>query len=133
MRILLVEDELAVREVAEAALTGLGYRVFTAPSGRAALQVWAKHEHEVQLLLTDLVMPEGISGRELAVRLKTMHPGLAVVYMSGYSHEVAGEDFSLQVGVNYLPKPFDLASLAKVVRGSLDRGATLAPFARLSK
>jgi two-component system cell cycle sensor histidine kinase/response regulator CckA len=119
--ILLVEDEPAVREVAEAALMGLGYQVFPAVSGRAALEVWVKHQQEIDLVLTDLVMPDGVTGRDLATRLRAVRPGLPVVYMSGYSHEVAGEDFILQVGVNYLPKPFDLDSLARIVRSSLDR------------
>jgi DNA-binding NtrC family response regulator len=78
-------------------------------------------------------MPEGVSGRDLAARLKKAQPSLRVVYMSGYSHEVAGEDFSLQVGVNYLPKPFDLGSLAKAVRTGLDRGGTDAPFNKVQR
>jgi two-component system cell cycle sensor histidine kinase/response regulator CckA len=127
--ILLVEDEQSVREVAEATLAGLGYRVFAARSGRKALPVWDAHKEKIDLLLTDLVMPDGLNGRELAMRLRNARPSLPVVYMSGYSHEVAGDDFPLQPGVNYLPKPFDLSSLAKVVRASLDRGATQAPFA----
>jgi two-component system, cell cycle sensor histidine kinase and response regulator CckA len=127
--ILLVEDELAVREIAEAALVGLGYKVFPAPSGLAALQVWEAHQHEIELLLTDLVMPAGITGRDLALRLRSVNPRLPVVYMSGYSDDVAGGGFTLQEGMNYLPKPFDLASLARMVRTSLDRGATKMPFA----
>ena len=126
--IMLVEDELAVRMVAEVALQGLGYRIFTASSGLAALQVWEEHKHEVELLLTDLVMPEGITGRELADRLKAENPKLPVVYMSGYSHDVAGGDFRLQEGVNYLPKPFDIARLAVIVRAALDRHASRPPF-----
>jgi two-component system cell cycle sensor histidine kinase/response regulator CckA len=130
--ILLVEDESSVREIAQAALTGLGYRVFPAMSGVAALQVWETHRHEIDLLLTDLVMPEGITGRDLGVRLRDSEPSLPIVYMSGYSYEVAGDNFTLKEGVNYLPKPFDLASLAKIVRGMLDRGATRAPMDRLA-
>ncbi len=126
--ILLVEDEPSVREIAQAALTGLGYRVITADSGLAALQIWEAHRHEIELLLTDLVMPGGITGRDLALRLRASEPRLPVVYMSGYSYEVAGDDFSLEEGVNYLSKPFDLASLARIVRASLERGATRQPF-----
>jgi two-component system cell cycle sensor histidine kinase/response regulator CckA len=119
--ILLVEDESTVREIAHAALSGLGYRVFPATSGVAALQVWEAHRHEIDLLLTDLVMPEGITGRDLGLRLRESEPDLPIVYMSGYSYDVAGEDFVLKDGVNYLPKPFDLASLARIVRSMLDR------------
>jgi PAS domain S-box-containing protein len=130
--ILLVEDEPAVRAVAEVALAGLGYRVFAASSGLVALQVWEEHKHEIELLLTDLIMPDGITGRDLALRLRAGAPKLPVIYMSGYSHEVAGGDFPLEEGMNYLPKPFDLTSLAKQVRASLDRGATTPPFASRS-
>ncbi len=128
--ILLVEDESAVRVVAEAALVNLGYRVFTAPSGLAALQVWEMHRHEIELLLTDLVMPDGITGRDLALRLRASAPQLAVIYMSGYSQEMAGGDFPLEEGTNFLAKPFDLTGLAKLVRASLDRGVTNPPFTR---
>jgi CheY-like chemotaxis protein len=126
--ILLVEDEPSVRQVATSVLQGLGYRVFTASSGLAALQVWAAHKAEIELLLTDLVMPDGVNGRELALRLLAAKPRLPVVYMSGYSHEVAGEDFRLEPGVNYLPKPFDLGSLAKIVRDNLDHRVSGMPF-----
>jgi two-component system, cell cycle sensor histidine kinase and response regulator CckA len=130
--ILLVEDELAVREIAEVVLIGLGYRVFTAVSGLAALQVWEARKHEIELLLTDLVMPDGITGRGLGLRLRGDNPRLPIIYMSGYSREAAEEGFPLQEGTNYLPKPFDLSSLAKIVRASLDRGVTQPPFALAS-
>ena len=127
--ILLVEDEPAVRKVAESALRGLGYTVFTAPSGLAALKVWEENKYAVDLLLTDMVMPDGVSGRDLAQRLRITNPRLRVVYMSGYSQEVAGGDFHLKEGANYLPKPFDLADLARMVRAGLDRSITQPPFA----
>ncbi len=129
--ILLVEDESAVRVVAEAALTGLGYRVFSASSGQEALQVWETQRHEIELLLTDLVMP-GITGRDLALRLRESTPRLPVIYMSGYNREMAGGNFALSEGSNFLPKPFDLKSLASLVRISLDRGASNPPFAHRS-
>ncbi|MEO6995573.1 MAG: response regulator [Lacunisphaera sp.] len=127
--ILLVEDELALRQIAQAALESLGYRVFSAPSGLAALQIWQLHRQTIELLLTDLIMPDGVSGRELAVRLREENPRLPIVYMSGYSKAVTGEGLHMNEGINYLSKPFDLTSLAKIVRASLDRGATDAPFA----
>ena len=129
--ILLVEDESAVRVVAEAALTGLGYRVFSASSGQEALQVWETQRHEIELLLTDLVMP-GITGRDLALRLRESTPRLPVIYMSGYNREMAGGNFALSEGSNFLPKPFDLTRLASLVRVSLDRGASNPPFAHRS-
>jgi CheY-like chemotaxis protein len=128
--ILLVEDEATVRQVAEAALVSLGYRVFTAASGRAALTAWEIHKQSIELLLTDLIMPEGIDGRELAALLVTESPQLAVIYMSGYSNDVAGENFSLEEGVNYLSKPFDLTSLAKIVRNVLNQSLVHEPQGR---
>jgi two-component system, cell cycle sensor histidine kinase and response regulator CckA len=130
--ILLVEDEAAVRQIAEAALVSLGYRVFSAPSGRAALQVWDTHKQSIELLVTDLIMPEGIGGRELAVLLLAENPQLPVVYMSGYSNEVASEEFQLEEGVNYLAKPFDLAGFSKIIRASLNRAAIQEPLGRPS-
>jgi PAS domain S-box-containing protein len=128
--ILLVEDEWAVREITDAALKALGYQVFCAASGLVALQVWQEHRHEIGLVLTDLVMPDGINGRDLALRLRSDRPDLPIIYMSGYSHEVAGEGLVLHEGTNYLAKPFELSTLAKIVRGSLDRGGSRQPFGR---
>lgn len=130
--ILLVEDESAVRLVAEVALADLGYRVFSASSGPAGLQVWEAHRHEIELLLTDMVMPGGITGRDLALRLRASAPRLPVIYMSGYNREMAGGDFALEEGTNFLTKPFELAGLARLVRASLDRGASNPPFANRS-
>ena len=127
--ILLVEDEPAVRLMAEVALASLGYRVFPAAGGLEALQVWETHRHEIELLLTDMVMPNGLTGRDLALRLRARAPQLPVIYMSGHNREMAGRNFALSEGSNYLPKPFDLTSLASLVRASLDRGASNPPFA----
>lgn len=126
--IFFVEDEEAVRTLGAAALAGLGYRVICAASGVEALQLWQAHRHEIDLLVTDLVMPGGINGRELAERLLPDHPKMPVIYMSGYSHEVAGKDLLLVDGRNYLAKPFDVAKLAKTVRTNLDRSGSRKPF-----
>ena len=128
--ILLVEDDIGVRETAKAALSGFGYRVFSAANGAVALQAWQAHKQTIDLLLTDLIMPDGVTGRELAVRLRDENPNLPIVYMSGYSRELARGGIEFREGTNYLCKPFDLISLAKIVRESLDRGATVAPFAQ---
>ena len=123
-----VEDEAAVRQIAEAVLTSFGYRVFSAANGPAALKVWQMHKGTIELLMTDLIMPDGVNGRELAVRLREERADLPIIYMSGYSREVAAADFRMKEGINYLSKPFDLTGLARIVRASLDRGATQAPF-----
>jgi CheY-like chemotaxis protein len=118
--ILLVEDEPALRTLVRTVLTRLGYRVLEAASGLAALEVWKAHREEIKLLLTDMVMPDGISGRELSQRLLAEKPDLKVIYTSGYSQEITGHDFPLQEGENFLAKPFQATKLAKVIRARLD-------------
>jgi signal transduction histidine kinase len=126
--ILVVEDEDALRELVTEILTTFGYRVVSAPSGVQALKVWEKHRDEIDLLLTDMVMPEGMSGRELAERLLRQEPELQVIYTSGYSPGMAGKDLALIGGFNFLPKPYPPVRLVEMVRECLDhRGQDLVP------
>jgi two-component system, cell cycle sensor histidine kinase and response regulator CckA len=118
--ILLVEDELSVRNLVRNILSRLGYRILEAPTGVSALEVWKQNRDEIQLLLTDLVMPDGMTGLELAQHIIKERPALKVIYTSGYSAEVAGKDFQLKQGVNFLPKPFDPRAVAQAVRHALD-------------
>jgi PAS domain S-box-containing protein len=120
-RILVVEDEPAVRQLACRLLRRHGYEVFEAESGRAALPVWAQHGPRIDLLLTDLVMPGGLSGRELAQRLLSQKPGLKVIYTSGYSTDFDTLESSLGDGIYFLPKPYQFPTLARLVRECLDR------------
>jgi CheY-like chemotaxis protein len=121
--ILLVEDEKPLLVLMRKALSRLGYRVLEAPTGVRALQVWKAHREDISLLLTDLVMPDGMTGKELAQGLLRENPKLKVVYMSGYSAEVIGRDFPLESGVNFLAKPFQVQMLAQTVRQMLDAGS----------
>jgi two-component system, cell cycle sensor histidine kinase and response regulator CckA len=116
--ILLVEDETSVRGLAEQALSNLGYSVLTAESGARALQMWAQESHRVDLLLTDVVMPDGLTGFDLADRLHREKPGLKIIYTSGYSMEAA--ERKLRKGINLLPKPFSVQALSQTVRDCLD-------------
>ena len=118
--ILLVEDDAALRSAVGLCLKQLGYQVLNASTGVQALEVWREKRESIDLLLTDLVMPEGMNGRELASRLLVEQPQLKVIYMSGYSAEVAGRDFPLKEGDNFLSKPFQSAKLGKVIREKLD-------------
>lgn len=118
--ILLVEDEQSLRVLTREVLTRLGYRVLEATTGLTALDVWKEHRQEIRLLLTDLVMPDGISGRDLAKQLGEADPQLKVIYTSGYSRDIAGHNFPLQDGINFLSKPFQAAKLAQTVRNCLD-------------
>jgi CheY-like chemotaxis protein len=118
--ILLVEDERLVRLVVQSILEQLGYRVFEAESGVAALRVWREHREEIALLLTDLIMPDGLTGRELTEKLWAEAPNLPVILTSGYSAEVAGQDRGLAEGVPFLQKPFSPDQLANLVRQALN-------------
>ncbi len=119
--ILLVEDDTKLRESVRAALSLLGYTVLQAANGADALEIWKKKRHHIQLLLTDLVMPGGMSGKELMQRILQESPKLKVVYMSGHSADVVGKDFPMTEGVNFLAKPFQAYKLAQVVRDFLDQ------------
>ena len=118
--ILLVEDEAPVRTLARTLLERKGYRVIEADSGLSALQIWQEHRNTIDLLFTDMVMPEGISGRELAGRLLAEKPGLKVIYSSGYTDDMLGENSPLRNNPNFLEKPFSSHKLLKRVRDCLD-------------
>jgi two-component system cell cycle sensor histidine kinase/response regulator CckA len=119
--ILVVEDEPALRMLVVEILQLYGYRVFQAPSGVVALEIWKEHKTEINLLLTDMVMPDGISGRELADMLLAENPDLRIIYTSGYSPGMAGKDTALLAGFNFLPKPYPPSRLAEVVRLCLNK------------
>ena len=85
-----------------------------------ALQLWEQQRDAVSLLLTDIVMPEGISGRELAGRVQSAIPDIKVVFTSGYSADIAGQELALQQGQNFIQKPFSPRQLLETVKRSLD-------------
>jgi len=118
--ILVVEDEAPVRELVCDLLAGHGYKILQAESGRKALDVWNESKDRIDLVLTDLVMPDRMNGRELAERLWVERPDLKVIFTSGYSAEVVGKDFVMRRGLNYLQKPYHPQRLASVVRDCLD-------------
>jgi len=119
--LLLVEDEAALRTSMRSALSQLGYRVLESVSGVESLKTWERHRKEIDLLLTDMVMPGGMTGKDLAERLMKENPKLKVIYTSGYSAEVASRGFPLKEGVNFLAKPFGVNQLAQTVRNRLDQ------------
>lgn len=117
--ILLVEDELDLLSLTREILEHYGYRIITAPNGVAALKIWREHRGEIDLLLTDIRMPEGISGHELAERLLFDKPMLKIVYVSGYSIESNGID-RFEMHSNFVTKPFTPPGLALTIRRALD-------------
>jgi signal transduction histidine kinase/ActR/RegA family two-component response regulator len=118
--ILVAEDEDALREMVVQVLKIQGYTVLEATSGRHALEVWKQANRPVDLLLTDMVMPGGIMGSDLAERLSSQSPRLKVIYTSGYSPGMAGRDASPLEARNFLPKPYSIGKLAQFVRECLD-------------
>jgi PAS domain S-box-containing protein len=120
--LLVVEDEPALRELIVGLLENCGYTVYGAESGAQALELWPTIREHVQLLLTDLVMPGGVTGRELAVQLRADQEPLRVVYTSGYTAAQGGTSEPLVEGVNFLQKPYQPEALAQIVRRALDAG-----------
>jgi two-component system, cell cycle sensor histidine kinase and response regulator CckA len=118
--ILVAEDEDALREMVVEVLKLQGYTVLEAASGCRALEVWEQANRPVDLLLTDMVMPGGVMGSDLAERLTRQCPRLKVIYTSGYSPGMAGKDVSLFEGRNFLPKPYSIGTLTQFVRECLD-------------
>jgi len=113
--ILVVEDEEMLREFVSEALGTLGYHVLSAANGRDALNVWAEHRDKIDLLLTDVVMPESISGRQLAHTLIQDKPNLKVIFTSGYSSELFGSEFEREKEHLFLAKPYLPDRLAQTV------------------
>jgi CheY-like chemotaxis protein len=118
--ILVVEDEAPLRELVCNLLTSYGYRVVPAESGTQALERWKEAGSKIDLLLTDLVMPDQMSGRELAEQLWKDRPGLKVIFTSGYGSDIVGKEAIAQGRLNYLQKPYPPIQLANAVRDCLD-------------
>ncbi|XVV14150.1 ATP-binding protein [Actinoplanes sp. CA-131856] len=117
--LLVVEDEAALRDVAGRILSGAGYQVLKAECGVQALDVASRHSGQIDLLLSDVVMP-GMLGKELAERLVRERPDTRVLYMSGYAQPVLHSQGTLDPGVALLEKPFTADDLLTAVRKRLD-------------
>jgi signal transduction histidine kinase/CheY-like chemotaxis protein len=118
--ILVVEDEPVLRDLAQVILLDCGYRVLEAASGLEALTVWQKYQGAVDLLLTDMIMPDGLSGKDLAESLLGYKPTLKIIFTSGYNVDDFGGDFIQRNGSHFLQKPYSRITLAKAVRDCLD-------------
>ena len=118
--VLVVEDEVVLREMARDFLNDCGYRILEANSGRQALQVWGEHRSEIDLLLTDMKMPEGISGTELAEKMISERPALRVIFTSGYSDDIVSPEMLARNNAHFLPKPYSYNDLTQLVRESLN-------------
>jgi two-component system cell cycle sensor histidine kinase/response regulator CckA len=118
--ILVVEDERDLREIVTRTLNLNGYRVFQAVDGQNALQIWSEYKNEIDLMFTDIIMPGGLNGRELAEKLWAEKPALKVIFSSGYGADALGKNFKLDPKLNYLQKPYLPQTLSRVIRRCLD-------------
>ena len=118
--ILLVEDEFPLRTFVSDLLQRCGYTVLEAESGPAALKIWKEQRDRIQLVLTDIIMPENMNGIELGHTLKKDKPELKVIYISGYTGNLEGHDTTLTEGVNFIRKPFKPEAIAEIIRKKLD-------------
>ncbi len=116
--VLVVEDEDAVRKLVTRMLVAAGYIVVSAANGDEALALGARYERRIDLLLTDVVMPQ-MSGRRLAERFGELRPGLSVLYMSGYTDHALENHGVLEPGLFFINKPFSSAELVRKVREAL--------------
>jgi PAS domain S-box-containing protein len=118
--VLLVEDEDSLRAVTAEAFLRHGYRVFKAVNGLDAIRLWRENQGGFDLLFTDMVMPGGMTGRELADRLRAEKPGLRVIICTGYSHESPLQGLDAGSRTTVIRKPFDITQLLQAARESLD-------------
>jgi two-component system cell cycle sensor histidine kinase/response regulator CckA len=118
--ILVVEDETELREFVVQVLRSHGYQAIAAESGPQALERWAENRGKIDLLLTDIVMPGGLTGRQVGERLLAEDPALKVLYSSGYSVGMAGKDGPIIPNKNFLPKPYCPSKLLETLRQCLD-------------
>jgi two-component system, cell cycle sensor histidine kinase and response regulator CckA len=118
--ILVVEDDDDVRKLVVVHLRKLGYRVLEARTGVEAVRLWEHHGLDVRLLFSDMVMPEGMTGLELAARLTELNPSLKVILCTGYSADLLKTGAQERSGFRFLIKPYEIARLAKSVRDCLD-------------
>ena len=118
--IMLVEDETSVRTVLRIFLERAGYRIIECASGSAALDLWPKHRGEINLLLTDMVMPGAFGGVQLAQKLLKDRPDLKVIITSGFSANLDKDRKKFATPIAFIPKPFEQKKVLAVVRAELD-------------
>jgi two-component system cell cycle sensor histidine kinase/response regulator CckA len=119
--ILLIEDEAPLRALDRSILEGYGYEVIEADSAGAAIECWREHQGRISLLLTDIVIPGGAAGPDLAKKFHAEKPTLRIIFSSGYSVDVVEKDFELREGVNFLQKPYSPHKLAQAIREVLEQ------------
>lgn len=114
--ILVVDDEPDLLDLLREVLEMHGHTVLSAGSGREALALWEKNSGQIDLLLTDLTLPTGMTGVALAENLRSQKPGLKIIYTSGHDRMFVTEKYSLPPDANFLKKPFNPDALVQVVQ-----------------
>jgi PAS domain S-box-containing protein len=122
--LLIVEDNAGLRQITMLGLQALGYRTFEASNGPEAIELWRKHSGEIDLLITDMLMPEGMTGLELAAKIREEDSKFKVIISSGYSAEIIEGNKIADAGIVYLAKPYQISVLGRTVRNCLDRNQT---------
>lgn len=120
--ILLVDDDVEMRILAQRVLQHARYQLLEAADGEEALRLAREYEGEIHLLVADVVMPGSISGYEVAERLSKDRPNLKVLYISAYTDDEVAYHGVSGPGINFLPKPFNVAELTHKVRQVLEQG-----------
>ncbi len=113
--VLIAEDEQALRELVGARMRAEGYEVLVAENGEEALAIAGRYKGDIQLLLTDVIMPK-LRGPELASRLRLRYPGIKVIYMSGYTESALAQDGMLERNTVLLQKPFTVKKILEVIQ-----------------
>ena len=111
--VLVVEDETLVRRAVASSLRQLGHRVVEASNGHDAMRIWSERGHAIDLVLTDMVMPGGVSGMQLVEQMRATRPTLSAIIMSGYSLQLSSD--ALPAGISLLAKPFTLSALSGAI------------------
>jgi CheY-like chemotaxis protein len=117
--ILVVEDETPLRDMAAKILKRFGHQPLLAKDGPEGYNLWRQHRGKIDLLFTDMVMPGGMTGRELADCILREEPKMPVIYSTGYSMDLSNSGINLVEGVNFLRKPYDATTLAQAVKTAL--------------
>lgn len=118
--VLVVEDQIPLRKMATTMLTKLGYHVLEAGTGKEALVIWEAYQKQIRIILTDVIMPDGMSGFELGRQLHEKKSNVKIIFTSGYTPELMKIERPLTEGVNFLSKPYALADLSRIIRKALD-------------
>jgi CheY-like chemotaxis protein len=119
--ILLVEDEVPLLKLMHHILESFGYKVLDSSNGKDALEIWRQHQKKIDLLLTDLILPDGMAGFELAKLLQADKPALKIIYTSGYDTERLAQELMPPADAKFIQKPFHARKLAEAVFESLSR------------